>query len=279
MKRICTFVLAGTMAIPCIGQTAQSSLTASITGDDRISLVKTSIDVPAWHEKDFWPLYEEYLQTASEVSVSAYRALDDLASTDKTSSEQEAFENGKKLLKLRSEELEILNTFYASIGKDFNGLIALQFLQTETLLDMMESARIYENSQWKKFRFQPRSLAQEQFSTAKRNMITKALALSQEETDAFWSVYADLEEERDATLGTNYDMIAVFAGEVTDFTPALAKRLGYDFLTLMEREQKLKEKYFLKMNEAAGPSLAARFLAWEDYYSLISKMHSWAESE
>jgi hypothetical protein len=278
MKRICTFVLAGTLALPCVGQTAQSFLAASIAGTDRISLVKTSIDVPAWHEKDFWPLYENYLESTSEVSVSTYRALDDLARTDKTLSEQEAFENAKKLLKFRTEELEILNTFYAAIGKDFNGLIALQFLQTEAVLDMMESARIYENSQWKKFRFHPKSLAQDQ-SGAKRNMMTKALALTAEETDAFWSVYADLEDERDATLGTSYDMVAVFSVEVTDFTPALAKRLGYDFLTLMEREQKLKQKYFLKMNEAAGPSLAARFLAWEDYYSLVNKMHAWAEGE
>jgi hypothetical protein len=46
----------------------------------------------------------------------------------------------------------------------------------------------------------------------------------------------------------------------------------------MEREVKLKEKYFLEMNAAVGPTLAARFLAWEDYYSVVAKMHAWAET-
>ena len=72
--------------------------------------------------------------------------------------------------------------------------------------------------------------------------------------------------------------IGLFASDAADFTPALAKRLGHDLLHIMEREIRLKERYFLEMNALVGPSTAARFLAWEDYYSLVSKMHAWAEN-
>lgn len=39
---------------------------------------------------------------------------------------------------------------------------------------------------------------------------------------------------------------------------------------------KAQRKYLNEMNAAIGPSLAARFLAWEDYYSLVSKMYAWS---
>jgi hypothetical protein len=279
MIRICTIVVAGSLAMPCFGQTAQTVANASISNGDRMTLVRTSIDVPAWHEKNFWPLYENYVGASSNVSSDVYRALQNLATADRNMPAEEAADMGQQLLSLRGQELQLLKSFYIEIGKEFNGLIALQFLQTEAMLDMVESASIYDDSQWKKFRFHPKALRDDQVTFAKRNVITKAMMLKAEETDNFWSVYAEYEEERDAVLGNDYDMVSVFAGDVVDFTPALAKRLGYDLLTLMEREQKLKEKYFQKMVDTAGPVVGARFLAWEDYYSLISKMNAWSEAE
>ena len=107
--------------------------------------------------------------------------------------------------------------------------------------------------------------------------MSTALSLSSTEKDAFWTVYEKYEEECNAVLGENYSLYGLFASDAADFTPALAKRLGNDLLQVMEREQKLKEKYFMEMNVAAGPFNAARFLAWEDYYSVIAKMYAWAD--
>jgi len=277
MKRICAIV-AGMVAFSCYGQTTNGSFVASISGVERLSLVKTSIDIPSWHEKNFWPVYENYLASSSEVSSQTYRALDDLARTSKSSGVEEALNNGRKLIQFRNDEFAVLQKYYEEIGKDFNGIIALQFLQTEIMIDMMETSRIYENSPLRTYRFHPKALSEEQFALAKRNTITKALNISDDESAKFWGVYARYEEECNATLGENYDIFAVFAGEASDFTPALAKRLGYNFLTLMKREMKLKEKYFDEMNQAVGSSLASRFLAWEDYYSVVSKMYGWADA-
>jgi hypothetical protein len=277
MKRICA-IMAGLVAFSCYGQTANGTFEASISGVERLSLVKTSIDVPTWHEKTFWPVYETYLSNSAEVSSQTYRALDDLARTTKSSADDEALNNGKKLIQYRYDEFALLQKYYEEIGKDFNGVLAMQFLQTEAMIDMMESARLYENSPLRTYRFYAKALSEEQLAAAKRNTIKKALGLSDEQEAAFWEVYSRYEEECNATLGENYDIFSVFAGEASDFTPALAKRLGYNFLTLMKREIKLKEKYFEEMNRTVGSSLAARFLAWEDYYSVVSKMYTWADA-
>ena len=271
-------MVAGLVAFSCFGQTANGTFVASISGVERLSLVKTSIDVPTWHEKTFWPVYETYLSSSSEISSQAYRALDDLARTTRASAQDESYNNGKKLIQFRFEEVGVLEKYYAEIGKDFNGIIALQFLQTEVMLDMMESARIYESSPLKNYRLYAKALESDQLAAAKRNTIRKALVLSEQEEAKFWEIYSGYEEECLDVLGENYDLYDVFAGDPTDFTPALSKRLGYNLLTLTKREIKLKEKYFELMNQELGSSLAARFLAWEDYYSVISKMYAWAET-
>jgi len=270
-------MLAGTMASFCFGQSAQNSFAASISNGDRLTLAQTSIDIPTWHEKTFWPVYEEYLHSSAEVSSETFRVLDRFVKTEKQTAGEEAYQNAKEVLETRIQEFAILKQFYASIAREFNGYIAMQFVQTEIMLDMVESANVYDNSQWRKFRFHPKAMSMDQIAVAKRNTINNALGLKGDDLDNFWSVYAEYEEECEATLGENYDMISSYAGDVSDFTPALSKRLGSDLLLLMDRELKLKVKYFEAMNEKAGPQIAANFLAWEDYYSLVSKMYSWAE--
>jgi hypothetical protein len=159
-----------------------------------------------------------------------------------------------------------------------NGVIALQFVQTETLMDMVESAGLYEQTALKQFKFYEHVLSPDKVQKAKRNVIASALDLSADDAGKFWPVYEKYEEEKDAALGEGYDIFSLYAGEASDFTPALAKRLGYDLLHITERELKLKEKFYLEMEKAVGPSVATRFLAWEDYHSLITKMHVWAEA-
>lgn len=260
------------------GQHAKNTLALTVSENDRISVIKSSVRLAEWHEKSFWPLYEKYMKDAVKVYSSSYRSLQDLVETDKTTRDDEAFENGRKLLKYRNDELALKKQYYQEIGGVLNGVVALQFLQTEAMMDMIESSEIYGKSYWKDFRFHPQAMSADQKKSAKHNTLASALSLSSAEENAFWAVYARYEEECDALLGEDYSLYSLFASDAADFTPALAKRLGHDLLQVMEREIKLKQKYFLEMNATVGPSLAARFLAWEDYYSLVSKMYVWVEA-
>ncbi|MEX2233573.1 MAG: hypothetical protein WD824_15525 [Cyclobacteriaceae bacterium] len=278
MKGLCFTLIFFLAVFAGFSQHAKNTLALTVSGNDRISVVKSSVRLAEWHEKSFWPLYEEYLGDAAKVYSLTYRSLQDLAETDKSTAGQEAFENGWKFLTYRNDELKLRKLYYQEVAAILNGVVALQFLQTESMMDMLESSQIYSKSNWNRFRFHSQSMPREKVNTAKHNTLASALALSQEEEVAFWQVYNKYEEESDALLGEAYSIYGLFASDASDFTPALAKRLGYDLLHVMDREIKLKERYFLEMNATVGSSVAARFLAWEDYYSLVSKMYAWVDA-
>jgi hypothetical protein len=277
MKRYLVLVVMSLLAINVFAQGAQG-VVASVSAVDRMSMVKSSINVPSWHEKSFWPLYEKYMNKVEGASTLTYRSLDELTRMDRNVTDEEAVRYAQQLLAHRVDELAVRQQYFKEIGNGFNGIIALQFIQTEVLLDLMESARIYEGSPWKKFRFQPKALASTQLKSAKYNSLSTAIGLPAEKAGAFYEIYTRYEEECDALLDDDYSLYALYAGEASDFTPALAKQLGHNLLLVMNREVKLKDKYFKEMNTAVGGVLAARFLAWEDYYSLVSKMHAWADA-
>ena len=259
-------------------QHAKNTLALTVSGNDRMAVVKSSVRLAEWHEKAFWPVYEKYMGEATKVYSEIYRSLQDLAKTDEKVADADAFENGWKLLTLRNEELELRKTYYREVGGILNGVIALQFLQTESMMDMLESAKIYSKSRLEKYRFYDRALPEAEVKEAKHNTLAAALMIPNDKMQTFWNLYSRYEDESDALLGEAYSIYSLFASDAADFTPALAKRLGNDLLHVMEREIRLKERYFLEMNAMVGSSLAARFLAWEDYYSLVSKMYAWSDA-
>ena len=222
-------------------------------------------------------MYDNYIAKIKEASLT-YAAVDELAKTDSTVSDQVAFENAMKLLTFRNKEIDVWKQYFGKVGVAHNGIIALQFLQTEALIDIMESSDIYECVPNRNFYFHfnvPDSTPSEK---DKYVAMTKALCLQPGETKNFFAIYANYEKECSDTLGENYNLFDMFVDNPSDYTPAMAKTLGTNLLIVMKREIRLKEKYFTEMNKIIGPSLAARFLAWEDYYSTLSKMQVWAES-
>ena len=260
------------------GQHAKNTLALTVSGKDRISVVKSSVRLAEWHEKSFWPLYEKYLNDATKIYSETYRSLQDLAGTDASVAEQDAFETAWNLLTSRNEELELRKKYYQEVWAILNGVVALQFLQTESMMDMLETAGIYRKSPMGKYRFTANTLPKEEVREAKHNTIASALSLPADKEQLFWNVYLKYEDESNALLGEAYNVYSLFASDAADFTPALAKRLGNELLQVMQREVRLKERYFLEMNAMVGSTIAARFLAWEDYHSVVSKMYAWADA-
>ena len=261
------------VASAAFGQTA-TTYVASVSEVDRMTLVQANIPLTEWHAKSFWAQYNNYLEKTHPVSLLTYTTLKELAETNKTTDDQLAYQTGSKMITCRMDELSIRRQYFVEISREHNGVIALQFLQTEMLLDMLESVRIYEQTSLGKFVILPMMHSSEK---SKYVIVTKVLSLSPEEALAFLPIYTRYENESVEILGDEYSMYELFAGEASDFTPSLARRQGYDLLTVMNREIRLKEKYFCEMNTMVGPSLATRFLAWEDYYSIMCKMRAWVE--
>ena len=274
--------IVGLLAVGTISAYSQldnPSLMASAWGDERVAVVKASIPLSDWHEKSFWTQYENYLDEIQKISLRANVALQTISETDKNIDNQDAFEMGCNMITCRFDELSIRRQYFVKISLEHNGVIGLQFLQTEAMLAMLECSSFYEQTPLRKFRFLPKKFSATQVKQAKQNIIIRALSLTPEETSAFLPVYLRYELENEEILGEEYNLYELFVGEASDFSPGLAKRQGYDLLTVMEREIKLKEKYFTEMNAIVGAPIANRFLAWEDYYSIICKMNVWVSAK
>jgi len=118
MKRTCFTLILYMLILAGFSQHAKNTLALSVSGNDRISVVKSSVRLAEWHEKSFWPLYEKYLNDATKVYSLTYRSLQDLAETDKSIPDQDAFENGWKLLTYRNDELELRKKYCPSVSSD-----------------------------------------------------------------------------------------------------------------------------------------------------------------
>lgn len=278
MKKFFTTILTGLSAFLAVAQEAAQTSLVSYNGNDKLAIARSSIDVPAWHEKTFWPMYESYVAAASEISTRNARLRLNLANLDNSTSNEDAALAAENVLRLDVEALATKRDYHQKISSELNGIISLQFLQGEIVMEMLESSKVYESSPLSKYRFHPKITSEAQFKKTKRGIIKTALGLTKDNDYFFWNIYDSYEGEVNALLGEEYSLISFYAGDPEDFTPALAKRLGQDALSIMEREIKLKEKYYLQVKEQLGPVMAAKFLAWEDYYSLVSKMHAWADA-
>ena len=69
MRSTC-FAVVYLLALTCYAQHAKNTLAMTVSGTDRISVVKSSVRLAEWHEKSFWPLYEKYLADATPLYAS-----------------------------------------------------------------------------------------------------------------------------------------------------------------------------------------------------------------
>jgi len=271
-------VFLSAVAFSASSQSTETSFVSSISNDTRINFIKTDILLSEWHEQSFWAQYGNYLSKVQRVSALTYGTLQKLALPTNKMNDLIAFENVCTLFTYRFSELAIKREYFVEISHEHNGLIGLQFLQTEVMFDMMECARIYDASSLRKFRFLPKAFSGAKLKQAKYNTVAGALSLTPMEATLFFPIYTRYEQECEDIMGEQYDLYELFSIEATDLTPSVCKNHGFNLLTLMNREIKLKEKYFTEMSAVVGPSQAARFFAWEDYYSIMCKMYIWADT-
>ncbi len=266
------------ITLPSICQSVQSDFVASVSETDRVGFVRTNVPLSDWHENTFWPQYSDYRENTADLSLKEYIAVQELVRESQNTSTNAGYESGSVLVTRCVDELAMKSRYYAEIGASHNGTIALKFLQTELLLDLMETSKIYEQTWLRKYRLSPNMLAEDQQWQAEYNTLVKVLNISASDAPLFLPIFTEFELEREETLGDQYDLYSLFVGEPAGFTPGLAKRQGYDLLALMDRELKLESKYFERLNGALGSQIAARFLAWQDYYSVQCKLNIWAEA-
>jgi hypothetical protein len=278
MKSFLILILFVFVASIISAQPSHRAYVTSVSTDDRLVLVKNSVELSEWNEKTFWAQYNDYLSNTQDASTHAFLSVQELASVDRSIDSADARNCAHRMFELAYKDLASTAEYFREISREHTGVVALQFLQTETQLDLMETLSIYEATSLKRFRLNPALVVSARPTETKYNVLSKALQLTPAEEEVFYPIYTRFQVECNEIVGADYSIYELFAGQAQDYSPGLAKRLGYDLLTVMKRELELKEKYYNEFSRHAGPMLAARFLAWEDYFSLVCKMTVWAET-
>lgn len=256
-------------------QSPESVIVASIRETSpTVSAPKAEVSLESWREETFWNLYDNYRDKALTVVIREHDAVQQLSCSGRETPNDEALLNGVRMIGTSLDKLIMKCQHFREISQEENGIYALRFLQTAVMLDMVERSQIYEQSDLVAYHFIPDSIDAQQRWKEKFKVMVTALGLSPAEEKQFMPLYLKFDQECEDVVGPQYHAYKVFAAESTDFTPALARRHGFDLLDMIEREIKLKEKFFNVINTEMGSSVAARFLAWEDYYSIQCKLRA-----
>lgn len=262
-------------AYTSFAQSPESVIVASIRETSpTVSTPRAVESLESWREQTFWNLYDDYRDKTLTVTIREHEAVQLLSCSGKETPTDEALLNGVRMIGSSLDKLIVKCQHFRELSSDENGIYALRFLQTAVMLDMVERSQIYEQSDLIDHHFVPDSIESQERWKEKFKVMATALALSPQEEKAFMPIYLKFDQESEDVVGAHYHAYSIFAGDATDFTPALARRHGFDLLDVIEREIRLKEKFFNEISASLGSSVAARFLAWEDYYSIQCKLRA-----
>jgi len=245
----------------------------SSADNERTTLIRNSVSVSEWHEKSFWSLYDRYRDDVGALSVVTNLSVDSLLHTTRRQS-QAGFRLASRILTNQRHIHEILKGYVLEMSATLSGTNALEFLQTELIMNVLDNLKRYEQDSVGGYNFYPWLHTADTINSAKHDAIIRAVHLEPDETSIFFAVYGQYENECDDVLGENYNLYELFNENPGDFSPGIAKMQGSNLLQLLQRENALKEKYFIEMNAVGGASLASRFVLWEDYYSTVNKMYA-----
>lgn len=246
---------------------------------ERIAAMRSTI-IPEQQENLFWSIYAEYLEarvTDTGCSSLAMNASNQINSwgdmlisrkADPSSCLNEMLENLSKDVKLKED-------YFKRISKAVNGSVALQFLQTETLMDLLHRSKMYEQLEWSRPDWNASLLKDE---NAKFEVIQSALEITPDQTRSFKMLFEDYQFEFCRIAGEQLFFFEGYVDDVTFSTPGHCNQLGSAFLQMQSDEIKLRQRFFERISSAFDANLAARFLALDDYFTSMDKLKVWSDS-
>ncbi len=218
-------------------------------------------------ETSFWSLYDEYESGIPET----FQCTHTLSSPQCRTSRQCA----ESVLANQSKEVFARKDFFGRITKATNGKTAFQFLQSETLTDLILKSRIFEAAQ-DHYPMWNSNLIEDE--SAKFAVLLSAMQVEEQDIRRFESIAADFEFEYSRVVGHALVWFEQYVEDVTDLTPAQCVVMGNEFLKMQEDEIKLKARYFNILASLLNEETAARFLALQDYFFNMDKLNVWSKN-
>jgi hypothetical protein len=261
-----------------IAQDASVHLASGEIIPDRLSLIGSAVTLPAAQENDFWPLYEQYEKKRKDQGETfrPFVSADlngEISSFD--SLNQDPSSLVLKILNAESRGVKLKKEYFDKIESALNGSIALQFLQSEILIDMIHRSRLYEGEKWSCPDWNVGMLKDENM---KCQVMEFTLGLSGNDSQKFRPLFEDYQFDYSRIVGHQYFFFEQYIEDVSGLTPAQCKKLGNEFLNMQQREIVVRKNFFEKMRQFFGAKVAVRFLAVDDYYSLMEKLKTWSDT-
>lgn len=106
--------------------------------------------------------------------------------------------------------------------------------------------------------------AAELFGMEKRAMVANFVELP--ETNVFWSIYDEYESQRALIAEQRYQLMLEYAGNYVNYSDARLEKINAKTLNLRKTSEKLRVKYFKKIQKECGPKVASQFWMVQRYY-------------
>ncbi len=90
-------------------------------------------------------------------------------------------------------------------------------------------------------------------------LITEMMMFTDEQAEAFWPVYRDMENEGGKLTDQRLALIKEYAENYDEMTDKVAKDIMKKAFTLREKRLALEKKYYKKFSAALDPITAAKF--------------------
>jgi hypothetical protein len=103
------------------------------------------------------------------------------------------------------------------------------------------------------------NVARAELRTEKSALMTEAMMLSDAQSEKFWPIYREYENELDKISDTRLSSLKMFAENYDSMTDKTADGLISNMFALDEDRVKLRKKYYKKMKKALDSVMAARF--------------------
>ena len=232
--------------------------------DDRLTALQSTITIKEIDADEFWSIYHQYTQERPVTASHTYFS--------ESADSIDAHSCVNEILKSQLANLSLKRQYFDKINESLNGTLALQFLQSEALLDLIVKSQSYENKSWKQPQWRPEMMED---ADVKMFAMEKSLALTKEQALRFRSLFVEFEFDYSRIVGHRLAWFEQYVEDITDLTPAQCKKLGKEFLTMQQNELRLLEKMFKSMHEAFGDEVALTYMALEDYFTMAAKLRTW----
>jgi hypothetical protein len=204
-------------------------------------------------------IYHDFLEEYKENFRCSFLMLSNLAKAAAVIHQNDAFECLNSLFVYRAKELETKRKFFEKISHEVGSMAALRFLQQTEISELRMNEKDYTGMGME----------------SEINVYAFASTTSvfpEQMPRRFMQLHLEYESDQQKLLEEHRAAMEILFTDVKTLAPDECNRRGKNYLDGMEKDIKLKEMYYRRIDRTWGRVYAARFLSFHEYNSMVGKL-------